>query len=172
MAEKIISVKEGKIVEKGGKDWAELIDQDDKMHRVFRSIQNSEGEWIHLDKEIDMLKAKIEDGTINGLGLKLTKEKKGQFWNVVAVETVENVFVQEALKQVKDNTDMRCSLIQASNIVIAIIQYGKCPFAIDTMKPKQAQGLINVTKTIAIGLNSVFTDTAKVVEKIGEEINN
>lgn len=102
MAEKIITCKEGKVAEKDGKDWVELVDQEDKTHRIFRSIQNNEGVWVHLDKEVDMLKGKIEDGSVNGLTLKLTKEKKGTFWNVIGVELVENVFVREAQKQVVD----------------------------------------------------------------------
>jgi len=105
MAEKIISCKEGKVIEKDGKDWVELIDQEDKTHRVFRSIQNNDGVWVHLDKEVDMLKGKIEDGSINGLALKLTKEKKGTFWNVTGVKEVKDVFVREAQKQVMDTRE-------------------------------------------------------------------
>jgi len=100
MAEKIVSIKSGKVIEKDGKDWVELIDQDDKTHRIFRSIQNNEGNWVHLDKEVDFLKSKIEAGEIEGVALKLNKEKKGTFWNVTGVEEVKDVLKKEALQQV------------------------------------------------------------------------
>jgi len=99
--EKIISVKEGKVVEKDGKDWVELIDHEDKTSRIFRSMQNNEGVWVHLDKEVDILKGKIEDGSIEGLPLKLTKEKKGTFWNIIGVEEVKNTLQKEALREVQ-----------------------------------------------------------------------
>ena len=102
--EKIISVKESKVVEKDNKDWVELTDAEGKLHRVFRSVQDDNGAWVHLDKEVDMLKNKIEDGTLNGLALKLTKEKKGKFWNVVGVELVKDIFVAQAAEKVQKQT--------------------------------------------------------------------
>ena len=102
--EKIISIKESKVVEKDNKDWVELTDAEGKLHRVFRSVQNDDGAWVHLDKEVDMLKSKIEDGTLNGLALKLTKEKKGKFWNVVGVELVKDIFVAQAAEKVQKQT--------------------------------------------------------------------
>lgn len=102
--EKIISVKDGRVAEKDGKEWVELTDNEDKIQRVFPSIQKEDGTWIRLDKEIDMLKSKIENKTIQGLALKLTKEKKGQYWNIIKVEEVKNVFVEQAQKQVEDKT--------------------------------------------------------------------
>ena len=101
--EKIISVKESKVVEKDDKDWVELTDAEGKLHRIFRSVQD-DGVWVHLDKEVDMLKSKIEDGTLNGLALKLTKEKKGKFWNVVGVELVKDIFVAQAAEKVQKQT--------------------------------------------------------------------
>jgi len=120
MAEKIISVKSGKVVEKDDKNWVELIDQDDKTHRIFRSIQNNEGNWVHLDKEVDFLKSKIEASEIGGLALKLTKEKKGTFWNVTGVEEVKNVLQKEALQQV---TSGREASIEQQ---VAIKEIGEC----------------------------------------------
>jgi len=102
--EKIISIKESKVIEKDDKDWVEITDQEDKLHRVFRSVQDDDGAWVHLDKEVDMLKSKIEDGTLNGLALKLTKEKKGKFWNVVGVELVKDIFVAQAAEKVQKQT--------------------------------------------------------------------
>ena len=103
--DKIISVKEGQIrAKEGGKSWIKLIDHEDKEHNIFPSTQDVEGKWIHLDKEIDMLTAKIEDETIGGLALKLTKEKKGKFWNVIAVEEVKDMFMKEALAKVTDDS--------------------------------------------------------------------
>jgi len=102
--EKIISVKESKVVEKDNKDWVELTDAEGKLHRVFRSVQNDDGAWVHLDKEVDMLKNKIEDGTLNGLALKLTKEKKGKFWNVVGVELVKGIFEQQTVEKIQKQT--------------------------------------------------------------------
>ena len=102
--EKIISVKESKVVEKDNKDWVELTDAEGKLHRIFRSVQDDGGAWVHLDKELDMLKSKIEDGTLNGLALKLTKEKKGKFWNVVGVELVKDIFVAQAAGKVQKQT--------------------------------------------------------------------
>lgn len=105
MAEKIISVKEGQIRKKDdGKVWIKLIDQEDKEHNIFPSTQDAEGAWVHLDKEIDMLTTKIEDETIDGLPLKLTKEQKGRYWNVIKVEEVKDIFQKEAIKKVTDET--------------------------------------------------------------------
>lgn len=120
MAEKVISVKSGKVVEKDGKDWVEVVDQDDKTHRIFRGIQNSEGTWVHLDKEVDFLKSKIEAGEIEGVALKLNKEKKGTFWNVVGVEEVKNVLQKEALQQV--TSEREASIEQQ----VAIKEVGEC----------------------------------------------
>ena len=104
--DKVISVKEGQIrAKEGGKSWIKLIDHEDKEHNIFPSTQDVEGKWIHLDKEIDMLTAKIEDETIGGLALKLTKEKKGKFWNVIAVEEVKDMFMKEAIAKVTDESN-------------------------------------------------------------------
>lgn len=98
--EKIISVKSGEIIQKDDKEWVELADQEGKKHRVFPSMMGNDGIWVHLDKEIDMLKGKIESG-IEGLALKLTKEKKGMYWNVIGVEQVKDVFKQKAIAEVQ-----------------------------------------------------------------------
>ena len=102
--EKIISIKKSKVVEKDDKDWVEITDQEDKLHRVFRSVQDDDGVWVHLDREVDMLKSKIEDGTLNGLALKLTKQKKGNYWNVVGVELVKGIFEQQAVEKIQKQT--------------------------------------------------------------------
>lgn len=131
MTEKIITVKVGKVISQDDKEWIELTDQQDKTHRVFKSIQRDDGTWCHLEKEIDMLKSKIQDGSINGLGLKLTKEKKGQFWNVVAVEELKDTFLKKAKEQL-DNEESQSRIKSmcasyAKDIEVALIQTGK-PF--------------------------------------------
>lgn len=105
MSEKIIVVKSGIMAEKGDNKWVELIDHEDKTHRVFPSIQREDGEWHHLDKEVDMLKGYIEAGTIENKSFKLTKEKKGKYYNVVAVEEIKGVFEKQAIAKVQSNRE-------------------------------------------------------------------
>ena len=95
MAETIITIKQAKLVEKGDNKWVELIDQDDKTHRVFKSIQNNAGEWVHFDDQLNDL--------VNSEGqtFKLTKERKGNFWNVIAIEPVENVSSKKGIEKVR-----------------------------------------------------------------------
>lgn len=103
--EKYITVKEATAKAKDDNEWVELIDQEGKTHRVFSSLQNSEGEWLHFEKEIDILKGEIDDGSIVGLALKLTKEKKGKFWNIIAMEIVKDEFKKQAMAEVEDSRE-------------------------------------------------------------------
>ena len=100
--EKIITVKSATIATKDDNEWLELVDQDGKIHRIFPRVRNNDGVWVHLEKEIDILKGKITDGSINGLALKLTKEQKGTFWNIIKVEEVKDVFVKQAQEKAED----------------------------------------------------------------------
>ena len=115
--DKIITIKEAKKIKQGDNEWIELTDQEDKVHRVFRSMQRNDGEWLHFDDQLDMLEQS------QGKTLKLTKEKKGNFWNVIGVETVGDVFVREAQKQVEDKSSTTqnkgYALIRATDLAVA-----------------------------------------------------
>jgi len=103
MSEKVIVVKSAEVkTSDSGKDWISLIDEEDKTHRIFGSVQDSNGGWVHLEDKVDMLKDKIEAGEIQGLPVKLTKDKVGKYWNIVAVELVKDVFVKQALEKIKE----------------------------------------------------------------------
>ena len=115
MSEKVITCKSGKVVEKEGKEWIELVDQEDKVQRIFPSMLKVDGTWVHLEKEIDELKGLIERNEIEGKTFKLTKEKKGTFYNIIAIEPVKNILVKEAQKQVED----RDALIKARSMILS-----------------------------------------------------
>jgi len=128
MADKVIIVAEGFVKNSNGKDWVELKDAEGKSHRVFQSIQDENDEWIHLENEISMLKAKIEDGSITNLPLRITKQKKGQYWNVVAVELVKDALEKKAIEKVKVQMDegknRSYALAYAKDIAVAKIMMG------------------------------------------------
>ena len=115
MSEKIITCKSGKVVEKEGKEWLELVDHEDKVQRIFPSMLKVDGTWVHLEKEIDELKGLIERNEIEGKTFNLTKEKKGTFYNIIAIEPVKNILVKEAQKQVED----RDALIKARSMILS-----------------------------------------------------
>lgn len=100
MPEKIITIKQATKKTKGDTEWIEIIDGEGKTHRVFSSVQDNEGNWHHFEKDFDMLLNSV------GKAVKLTKEKKGNFWNVIGLELVENVFVQQAQRDVEDTRSL------------------------------------------------------------------
>ena len=163
--EKIISIKESKVVEKDGKDWVEITDQEDKLHRVFRSVQDDDGAWVHLDKEVDMLKSKIEDGTLNGLALKLTKQKKGNYWNVVGVELVKGIFEQQAVEKIQKQTGQdREDSIESQVAFKGMIEL----MVAGIIKPDSTEG----TATIdwALGRLNPAVEIVSVIEKATPKI--
>jgi hypothetical protein len=87
---KVITVKNATIKASDGKEWIELIDTEDKTHRIFSSIQRVDGSWASLKKDIEVLKEKIGNHNFEGMKLGLTKEPKEKdgkkYWNVVAVD--------------------------------------------------------------------------------------
>jgi len=95
--DKIIQVKESKLIKSGDNSWVEITDHEDKKHRIFKGVKDESGGWHDFDLSI------WENS--QGKWLKITKEKKGQFWNVIGVEEVKDTFVKEAAKKVQDNTD-------------------------------------------------------------------
>ena len=106
MSEKLITVKTSKLVEKGDNKWVELVDHEDKAHRIFASMQSNDGQWLHFDL------SQYENSA--GKSFKLIKEKKGQFWNVTAIEPVTNILEKEAIiKVAKINEDTKEASIEA-----------------------------------------------------------
>ena len=103
MLTNIITVKDVQEKSRDGSTWLELIDQKDRTHRIFRRVQDNEGNWHDLSSKYDMLR------NSQNRTLKLTTEQKGRFTNVVDVETVENVFTQEAQRST-DNKEQECRL--------------------------------------------------------------
>ena len=163
--EKIISIKKSKVVEKDDKDWVEITDQEDKRHRVFRSVQDNDGAWVHLDKEVDMLKSKIEDGTLNGLALKLTKQKKGNYWNVVGVELVKGIFEQQAVEKIQKQTGQdREDSIESQVAFKGMIEL----MVAGIIKPDSTEG--TATINWALGRLNPAVEIVSVIEKATPKI--
>jgi hypothetical protein len=83
MATNIITVKDVQEKSRDGSTWLELIDQENRTHRIFRRVQDNEGNWHDLSSKYEMLRSSLNRT------LKLTTEQKGKFVNVVDVESVE-----------------------------------------------------------------------------------
>ena len=163
--EKIINIKESKVIEKDDKDWVEITDQEDKRHRVFRSVQDNDGAWVHLDKEVDMLKSKIEDGTLNGLALKLTKQKKGNYWNVVGVELVKGIFEQQAVEKIQKQTGQdREDSIESQVAFKGMIEL----MVAGIIKPDSTEG--TATINWALGRLNPAVEIVSVIEKATPKI--
>ena len=96
MATSIITVKDVQEKSKDGSTWLELIDQDNRTHRIFRRVLDNEGNWHDLSNKYDMIR-NSENRT-----LKLITEQKGRFINVVDVEQVESARTQEAPRTAED----------------------------------------------------------------------
>jgi len=162
--QKVITVKSVQEKSKGGNKWIELTDMEEKVHRVFSSIQLESGEGRHLDKQFPMLQES------EGKALKLTKEKKGDFWNVIDVELVKNVLTQEAQKEVEDKYQVdklrSQSLSYAKDLICAFISIGKMK-EVDADTPIK---LADQTIKVANKFNNWLTD--KIAEKINEEIDS
>jgi len=118
--EKIITIKEGKLIQKGKKEWIELVDQDDKTYRIFKAIQRANESWCHLEKEVDALKKLIQSEQIVDKVYKLIQEQKGTFENVIAIELVENIFVKKARQETEDTRG------QSIERQVAIKEIGEC----------------------------------------------
>jgi hypothetical protein len=83
MATNIITVRDVQEKSRDGSTWLELIDQDNRTHRIFRRVQDNEGNWHDLSNKYDMLRSS------QNRTLKLTTEQKGKFVNVIDVESIE-----------------------------------------------------------------------------------
>ena len=96
MATSLITVKNVQEKSKDGSTWLELIDQNNRTHRIFRRVQDSEGNWHDLSSKYEMIR-NSENRT-----LKLITEQKGRFTNVVDVEPVETEPVAETPKTAEE----------------------------------------------------------------------
>jgi hypothetical protein len=122
VSEKIITVKEAKRVDREGNSWIELIDHEDKTHRVFASMQADDGRWVHFEDRFEELENSA------GLTYKLIKEKKGQFWNVIDIIPVKEELLKQATKQAQDESIIEkrrsMALSYAKDIAVAKMQAG------------------------------------------------
>jgi hypothetical protein len=80
----LFTVRDVQEKSKDGSSWLELTDQDNRTHRIFRRVQDNDGNWHDLSGKYDMIR-NTENRT-----LKLTTEQKGRFVNVSDVEPVES----------------------------------------------------------------------------------
>lgn len=103
MATNLITVKDVQEKSKDGSTWLELIDQNNRTHRIFRRVQDNDGNWHDLSTKYDMLR-QSENRT-----LKLTTEQKGKFTNVIDLEAVENPTVQPS-KRTSEDREAECRL--------------------------------------------------------------
>ena len=102
MATNLITVKNIEERSKDGSTWLELVDQNNRTHRIFRRIQDNEGNWHDLSNKYEMLRAS------QNRTLKLITQQKGRFTNVVDVEPAEDGFTPETQKTPEDReTDCR-----------------------------------------------------------------
>ncbi|MDD5703423.1 MAG: hypothetical protein PHU23_15420 [Dehalococcoidales bacterium] len=84
MATSLITVKDVQEKSKDGSAWLEITDQENRIHRIFRRVQDNEGNWHDLSGKYEMLR------NSENRKLRLTTEQKGRFTNVVDVEPVES----------------------------------------------------------------------------------
>lgn len=103
MATNLITVKDVQEKSRDGSTWLELTDQDNRTHRIFRRVQDNEGNWHDLSGKYDMLR-NSENRT-----LRLTTEQKGRFTNVLDVEPVENAPARVSRKT-SEERDSECRL--------------------------------------------------------------
>jgi hypothetical protein len=103
MATNLITVKDVQEKSKDGSTWLELVDQNNHTHRIFRRVQDNEGNWHDLSTKYDMLRSS-ENRT-----LRLTTEQKGRFTNVVDVEAVENAPARSGGRTAEDR-EAECRL--------------------------------------------------------------
>ncbi|MCR4394114.1 MAG: hypothetical protein NUV31_07080 [Dehalococcoidales bacterium] len=99
----IITVKDVQEKSKDGSTWLELLDENNRTHRIFRRIQDKEGNWHDLSNKYEMLR-----NSQNRM-LKLTTEQKGKFTNVLDVEMIEGV-APAALEKTAEEKDQECRL--------------------------------------------------------------
>ncbi len=103
MATSLITVKDVQEKSKDGSAWLEITDQENRIHRIFRRVQDNEGNWHDLSSKYDMLR-NSENRT-----LRLTTEQKGRFTNVVDVEPVESAPPRGAAMSAEDR-EAECRL--------------------------------------------------------------
>lgn len=96
MATSLITVKDVQEKSKDGSTWLELIDQENRTHRIFRRVQDNEGNWHDLSGKYEMLR------NSQNRTLKLTTEQKGKFTNIVDVESVERAAAPESARTTED----------------------------------------------------------------------
>jgi hypothetical protein len=104
MATNLITVKDVQEKSKDGSTWLELIDQNNRTHRIFRRVQDNEGNWHDLSSKYDMLR------NSQNRTLKLTIEQKGRFTNVVDVEvasTTQTAGTQRTLEDLESECRLR-----------------------------------------------------------------
>ena len=102
MSVKIHLIKSGEVkASESGKAWLLLKDAEDKEHRIFQSVKRGDGSWEHLDQtKFDALKNLIETGGCKNRAIELTKEKVGNFWNVIDFNLVESKLKEDAVREV------------------------------------------------------------------------
>jgi len=84
--EKIITIKKASFPVKNDKQWCELVDFEDKTHRIFAGVKLNSGEWRDLADKIAYLKDLHDKGELEGKAIKLIKEKQGQYYNAIDFE--------------------------------------------------------------------------------------
>jgi hypothetical protein len=103
MATNLITVKEVQEKSKDGSSWLELTDQENRTHRIFRRVQDNEGNWHDLSGKYEMLRHS------ENRDLKLTTELKGRFTNVIDVEAVAEMPSRSTRRTVEDK-EAECRL--------------------------------------------------------------
>jgi hypothetical protein len=84
MESSIIKVNEIKEKSREGKTWLEIKDANDRLHRIFRCVQDQAGNWHDLSSKYEMLHHS------ENRSLQLFSEKKGKFINILDARIVED----------------------------------------------------------------------------------
>ena len=105
MATSVITVKDVQEKSRDGSSWLELTDMENRTHRIFRRVQDNEGNWHDLSGKYEMLR-NSENRT-----LRLTTEQKGRFVNVLDVEMIEKAPSAEPVsRRTAEEREAECRL--------------------------------------------------------------
>jgi hypothetical protein len=104
MSTSVITVKDVQEKSKDGSTWLELTDQDNHTHRIFRRIQDNEGNWHDLSSKYDMLR------NSENRRLRLTTEQKGRFTNILDAEPLETSPERIVSRKTAEEKEAECRL--------------------------------------------------------------
>lgn len=119
---KVIQIKNAEVIEREGKEWVELTDSDDKVHRIFPKMKRADGTWLDMSDKVGLLISQVQEG-VQDKWMQLTKEKVGQYYNVIDFQWVKEGLEQKAAEKFVANEDIQktrgVALRMATDIQVA-----------------------------------------------------